>query len=42
MSAKGKQLYDATYNNNTEEVRELLSTASEDDVNYADPNRVSK
>jgi len=36
----GKQLYDAAFNENTEEVRELLSTASKDDVNYANPNRV--
>ena len=42
MSAKGEQLFAATKNNNTEEVRELLSTASEDDVNYANPNCVSK
>ena len=38
----GKRLYDAAFNENTEEVRELLSTASEDDVNYANPDRVSK
>ena len=42
MSAKGKQLYDSACKYNTEEVRELLSTASEDDVNYVDPNSVSK
>jgi hypothetical protein len=38
----GKQLYDAAFNENTEEVRELLSTASKDDVNYANPDRVSE
>jgi len=32
-----EQLYDAANNNNTEKARELLSTASEEDVNYADP-----
>ena len=42
MSDIGKRLYDAAYKDNTEKVRELLSTASEDDVNYANPYRVSK
>ena len=42
MSAIGEQLFAAACNDNTEEVRELLSTASEDDVNYADPYGVSK
>ena len=42
MSDIGEQLYDAAVNDNTEKVRELLSTASEDDVNYANPNEVSK
>ena len=42
MSLVGEQLLDAAHKDNTKKVRELLSTASEDDVNYADPDWVSK